>query len=234
MLEEVWYASYGSNLYAARFGCYLAGGQPPGAQRVYEGARDPSPPRATRAVTVPGQVYFALESLVWGGGMAFLDPEAPGTALLRAYRISTEQFADVCAQEMGQSSGSLEVHAALAALTTPGVTPGAAPGVAVAGHTRVPRYAYGSGRYETLVGLGEVEGVPMVSFTAPWSLAEAEVRAPSGAYLCMLGAGLMEAHGLDAQGAARYLAGLAGAAGHWTAETIEALLVERQADGLTG
>ena len=32
--DPVWYVAYGSNLRAARFGCYLAGGRPDGACRA--------------------------------------------------------------------------------------------------------------------------------------------------------------------------------------------------------
>ena len=47
--DPVWYVAYGSNLRAARFGCYLAGGRPDGACRTYDGCRD----RTRRAATSP-------------------------------------------------------------------------------------------------------------------------------------------------------------------------------------
>ncbi len=73
----IWYVAYGSNLSRARFGCYLTGGTPVGARRANPGARDPSPPRADTALTLPGQVYFADTSAMWGGGVAFYDAGVP-------------------------------------------------------------------------------------------------------------------------------------------------------------
>lgn len=43
-MEQVWYASYGSNLSSRRFSCYLCGGRPPGAIRTYPGAHDRTAP----------------------------------------------------------------------------------------------------------------------------------------------------------------------------------------------
>ncbi|TBO55765.1 histone deacetylase, partial [Streptomyces kasugaensis] len=39
-LGQVWYTSYGSNMYLERLACYLVGGRPPGAARGYPGCRD--------------------------------------------------------------------------------------------------------------------------------------------------------------------------------------------------
>lgn len=101
----LWYAGYGSNIDEDRFTCYLTGGRPPGARRENPGARDPSPPQAQRPVVLPGQMFFGWESATWGGGVAFLDARAEGTALARAYLITGEQFADVAAQEMHRTPG---------------------------------------------------------------------------------------------------------------------------------
>ena len=48
--DPVWYVAYGSNMSAARFGCYISGGRPPGARRTYLGCRDQSPPRPVHVV----------------------------------------------------------------------------------------------------------------------------------------------------------------------------------------
>ena len=37
--REVFYAAYGSNLCAERFGCYLSGGRPPGLARTHTRGR---------------------------------------------------------------------------------------------------------------------------------------------------------------------------------------------------
>jgi hypothetical protein len=95
----IWYLGYGSNLNRARFACYVEGGTPPGAGRTYAGCRDRTPPRDTTALTVPGRLTFAGESTVWGGGLAFLDPEGDGEVHGRAYLVTEEQLADVAEQE---------------------------------------------------------------------------------------------------------------------------------------
>ena len=50
--------------------------------------------------------------------------------------------------------------------------------------------AVGPGRYETLLCVGRHDGVPVVTFTAPWSLDEVVPAPPVPAYLAMLIAGL--------------------------------------------
>lgn len=207
----VWYVSYGSNMRADRFACYLAGGTPAGASHCYPGCRDPRPPRAARGCELPGGIYFATQSLVWGGGRAFYDTGLPGVAAARAYLVTESQFADVAAQEMGRQPGvDLALHGVLA----------------------TGRVQLGSGRYEALLYLGDHDGFPMLTFTAPWTAAEVDHVAPSPAYLRTLAAGLREAHGWDTHRVAGYLTGLPGCAGAWTEAAILALdSVEKAAPG---
>ncbi|MEV7028327.1 histone deacetylase, partial [Kitasatospora sp. NPDC093558] len=70
-MSLVWYAAYGSNLDAARMACYLAGGRPEGAVRDFPGCRDRRPARRDAATVLPGTLYFATHSPVWGGGRGF-------------------------------------------------------------------------------------------------------------------------------------------------------------------
>ncbi len=95
MTGLVWYVAYGSNLSQERFGYYLRGGQPPGAQRSYPGCRDQTPPRAVVGVRIPGRIRFGGVSLVWGGGLAYLDPEADGEVVARGYLIGVDQLDEV-------------------------------------------------------------------------------------------------------------------------------------------
>ncbi|MET7304279.1 histone deacetylase [Embleya sp. NPDC005575] len=200
--DLVWYAAYGSNMHAARLDCYLRGGRPPGGVRTYPGCRDPSAPRATRPVVLPGRMYFAFESKNWTGGLALYDPLDPGRTPARAYLLTRSQFGDLAAQEMYRAPG---VDPDLSTLATTG------------------RATLGPGRYETVVRVGAADGHAILALTAPWRSADAPWNAPAAAYLQHLRAGLAEAHGWSARRAARYLAGCPGAAGTWTAEAIAAL-----------
>ncbi len=189
----VWYASYGSNLCAERFHCYLRGGTPPGASGACRGARDPSPPRRDRALEIPHRLYFAGFSTMWDGAPCLIDTVAtPSTpARARAYLITWEQFEDVVAQENRRATSPIEF----------GVEPAdLAPGFS--------RHA-GAGRYDTLLCVGRIEEHPVVTFTSARTLAEAdaaaELRAPSPAYLTMLVAGLREAHGISDEAVVTYL-----------------------------
>ncbi|MDQ2727600.1 MAG: histone deacetylase [Actinomycetota bacterium] len=199
----IWYVSYGSNLSWTRFSCYLTGGTPPGARRPNRGARDPSAPRADAALTLPGQVYFAGTSAMWGGGVALYDPDLPASTLARGYLLTGEQFTDVMAQELGGAPG-----------TVPSL-----PALAVGDRVEMT-----SGRYGTLVVGGERDGVPTATFTAPWAMADVDCSTPSLAYLATLATGLSESHGLDVKAQAAYLAAIPGAAPHWGATSLAAAL----------
>lgn len=210
--DLVWYASYGSNMNAARFGCYLAGGIPDGGTRLYPGCRDPRPPVDTRGCELPGGIYFATMSPVWGGGRAFYDPRLPGAAFARAYLITSGQFADVVAQEMYREPGDdLDLSSVLAN------------GMA----------ALGPGRYETLLRAGSLDGYPVLTFTAPWSAAEVAPVAPSAAYLRMLATGLCDAHGWTVARAVEYLTELSGAHGTWTPQALLAALGQHDTPAAT-
>ncbi|MGH3775464.1 MAG: histone deacetylase [Pseudonocardiaceae bacterium] len=200
--ELVWYVSYGSNMSADRLTCYLAGGTPHGAQHAYSGCRDRRPPRRAFGCEISGGVYFATESTVWGGGRAFFDPELADTAAARAYLITSGQFADIAAQEMyGVAGADIDLGPVLA----------------------TGRAELGPGRYETLLHIGDLDGYPLLTFTAPWHADDVPWTVPSATYLRMLAAGLREAHGWDAHQVANYLAHLRGARGHWTPAAIASL-----------
>jgi hypothetical protein len=203
--ELVWYASYGSNMCLARLTAYLAGGCPPGSTHRHPGCRDSRPPRLAAPVLLPGSMYFATESLVWTGGVAYYDPSVPGEVAGRAWLLTAGQFADVAAQEMRRPP---DVDLDLATVL------------------RTGRAQVGPGRYETLVLVGHRGGVPVLTFTAPWAMADVAPTAPSARYLTMLAAGLREAHGWPPRRIARYLADRPGAAGTWRPEDVEHLLID--------
>ncbi|MER7706771.1 hypothetical protein ABTX81_28225 [Kitasatospora sp. NPDC097605] len=116
------------------------------------------------------------------------------------------QFSDIAAQEMGGGPGTdLDLATVL----------------------RTGRDPQGPGRYQTLVCPGTLDGFPVLTFTAPWTLAEAELNAPRARYLRNLASGLADAHGWSARRTAAYLSTRPGAAGHWTVDALLAALTGR-------
>lgn len=218
--DEVWYASYGSNMWWPRFRCYLEGGVPPGATstHVHDGARDSSSPSDSRLVRIPYRMYFARSAAAWDGrGVSFLDHvriDPDDGAWGRAWRISKEQFDDVVAQENRLRPGELSV-------ALDGLDPG---------DTREVT----DGWYGRLVVVDVLDDLPLVTFTSPRPMAGAAMNAPAGAYLRTLVLGLLEAADLDADhrdaasldpaAIGEHLAAAPGAAGHWTSSEIAALL----------
>ena len=198
-MEQVWYAAYGSNLSRKRFGYYLSGGRPTGAARSYPGARDRTPPARDHALLLPGRLYFAWESPTWTGGVAFYDPAAragPPTVAARAYLLTVQQFSDVAAQEMHRAPGAEVDVAGLLA--------------------HAPVATLGPGRYETLHRVGDLEGLPIVTFSAPWTLDTAPLYAPGTVYLRRIADGLREAHTWSADEICDYLLDCPGVQPAWS------------------
>ena len=199
---QVWYACYGSNLLRERFLCYLQGGRPAGATRTYPGARDRREPARDVPMTLPGDVFFGWSSPTWGGGIAFYHADADGAALARAYLVTDQQFSDVAAQEMRREPGTdLDLTTVL----------------------DERRHDTGPGRYESLHLVGELEGHPVLTFTA----ADPQVlqrNSPTQPYLEMIARGLSDAHGLGVEAIATYLAGRPGAQPDWDVDALRPLV----------
>jgi len=193
----LWYVAYGSNLLLERFACYILGGKAPGATRRNHPARDPSPPRAEAATFLDRPLRFAGHSAAWqGGGVAFVDPRPDPRAqtLARRYLVTREQFEDVLRQENADPEATCDL-AALAAAD---------------GAMRVSDGAYG-----LLLGLGEVEGVPLVTCTHPDPETGQEPNGPSKPYLQCVIAGLRQTYHLNHQGVVRYLGEVPGIRGRY-------------------
>lgn len=138
--------------------------------------------------------------------MAFYDPELPGTAAARGYLLTAGQFADIAAQEMHRPPGAdLDL-------------------IAVAADAG--RATLGPGRYETLLRLGVRDGVPMLTFTAPWRAAEVTWTPPAPVYLRMIAGGVRETHGWSVARTVDYLAGRPGVTGRWSRADLTGLVAE--------
>ncbi|MFC3997468.1 histone deacetylase [Nocardiopsis sediminis] len=199
----VWYASYGANMSADRFACYVAGGVPPGGKRANPGCRDRTPPRERRALWLAGGVHFAFTSRMWGGGLALYDPALPGATPACAYLVTAEQFTDIAAQEMYKAPGADHDLAEV---------------------LRTGRIVLGAGRYETLLHRGDLDGHPILTFTSHAPSTEVQATSPSARYLGTIGSGLRATHGWSAQRTGAYLASRPGTSGTWTGEEVAALL----------
>jgi hypothetical protein len=189
--DPVWYVAYGSNMSAARFGCYISGGRPRGARRTYLGCRDQSPPRRDVGIHLAGGLTFAGESTVWGGGMAFYNPHVDDELAARAYLLTFGQLSDVVAQEARRPVGidmSLD-----------------------GGVDR--RWPVPSVVYETLLNVGGRDGLPMFTMT---SLQNLEPKTPSAPYLRTMLDGLVEAFGWTAEQRAHYLLRARGVTPAWS------------------
>ncbi|MGH2759235.1 MAG: histone deacetylase [Actinomycetota bacterium] len=181
MTGLVWYAAYGSNLSRPRFDFYLRGGTPQGASHAYPGARDPTEPIDDRPWEIGRELVFGGNSRTWGGGVAFVDPDAEVKTKARLYLITAEQFADVVAQENWLPPGEVAV---------PGFDDGLEL-IVGADHT-----------YGLVLSLGALDGHPILTFTQHRGTRSA---APSTAYLRHIGAGLREAHAMSVDEIVDYL-----------------------------
>jgi len=194
----VWYVAFGSNMSSARLACYLRGGMPRGTVREYEGCRDPTPPRELRSLTITGQVRFAGESSVWGGGTAFYVPSDRGQVHARAYLLRLEQLADLVAQETRHPVGRPLVLAAT-------------------GSTR-----HGlSHVYDVLLDLGELEGHRLLTLSSSY---DHPTNPPSEAYVRTLLDGLAEGFALDVEATINYLARIPGMSPAWTEDRLRRLV----------
>ena len=210
-MTHVWYAAYGSNLHARRLAYYIQGGTPPGTGHTYPGFRDRTPPAKTTPLTLPGSIYFAWQSPVWTGGVGFYAAEPadgwPRGAAARGYLLAEQQFADLLTQEMYR-------------------TPGEADDIDLETVLRDGRAQLGPGRYETLVRAGDLDGIPILTFTSSWDPATVELRKPSARYIGMIASGLHESHEWPADRITAYLAELPGVQGHWPPAELASLIRE--------
>ncbi len=96
----VWYACYGSSLDSQRFGCYITGGTCAQNGKTYSGCRNTGYWSDSRIITHKGRMYFANSSASWSGkGVAFYSPDGEDKVIMRMYKITRGQLADIQKQE---------------------------------------------------------------------------------------------------------------------------------------
>lgn len=186
-IREVWYACYGSNIREERFLCYINGGTPPGALRNFVGCSDKSRPKQSKPITIDHQMYFAKHSPTWnGGGICFLKPEKDISArtLGRTYLINAGQFSDLVRQELKYEG---EITIDFEELRDKGYY-----------------NCLDDGRYGLLLHLGDIDGVPVITFTSEVYLKD-EINKPDETYLITIIKGLKEIYDLDNREIVRYL-----------------------------
>ena len=144
---------------------------------------------------MPGRLVFAWHSPTWDGSIAFHDPTGASEVLSTAYLLPRATFSDVVEQEMWRDPGA---DHDLTEVIGQG------------------RQVLGPGRYETLHRTGEIEGRPVLTFSADEPPehgpdgAGAVHDAPAPAYLATMARGLRRVHGLDDGAIADYLLGARG------------------------
>jgi len=196
--SHVWYASYGSNMNAERFSHYIQGGALTGTSRVYKGADDKTPPLADALLSLPHQMYFAGESSVWTGGVAYLGhSKSEDATLSKAYLITPNQFEQVVAEEGRRDDVP---HLDIPLLLSLG------------------RLTLGSRAYDEMLYVGEKDGFPVITFTSPRE--DRPYNKPAPAYLKMIALGLQDAHGLNNLEVEKYLLSKPGIKGSYTAEEL--------------
>lgn len=195
---RVWYAAFGSNCDGPRLAAYLAGGRLAATGVVHRGSADPSPPRDDRRWTFTGPLRFTGRSAAWGGATAVL-AHGPGRSLGRVWQLAWRQLEDVFAQEN---------DIAHRRLTLADARRGA---------------VLGEGRYGRLCHLGELDGLAVVTFTAP-DAGRQPAGAPSAVYLRTIVAGLLAAHPLAVDELAGWLLAADGVAHGWDRPALVALI----------
>lgn len=138
---------------------------------------------------MPGRLVFAWHSPTGDGSIAFHDPTGDGEVLSTAYLLTPAGLSDVVEQEMWRAPG---VEHDLTEVLGSG------------------RQVLGPGRYETLHLTGELDGRPVVTFSAD-DLALLEPGDPAPAYLRTMARGLRQTHRLDDDAIVDYLLAARGA-----------------------
>ncbi len=137
--------------------------------------------------------------------MAFLEH---GTSTIkslgRRHLITLAQFDDLIAQESRRPSSPMPID---------DLEPGR-------------HHLVGHGNYDNLIALDPVDGIPVVTFTAPSPPETREATPPSPAYLGTIVRGLADAHPLTDREIAERVLLSPGVAPHWHTDAIVDLMTD--------
>ncbi|MEH7382705.1 hypothetical protein V7138_19740 [Bacillus sp. JJ1533] len=204
MKDYVWYASYGSNINRDRFLCYIKGGRPKGSNETEVGCRDTSSPIDEGMFTIPYPLYFAKEAGRWDSkGVAFIDGSKNEKAMTysKKYLITSEQFLDVLKQENSGIQFDIDLTK-----------------VRESGAMVFRKRAW----YGKILYLGDENGYPIFTFTAPWDMNDVQFNKPSNEYLETIITGLKEYYSKEET--LRYLEDKPGISGNYTTDELGKLL----------
>ncbi|XP_010522651.1 PREDICTED: histone deacetylase 5-like [Tarenaya hassleriana] len=201
---DIWYATFGSNMWKPRFLCYILGGQAEGMKRACVGSMDKNLPKEILWETFPHRLFFGHESTVtWGeGGVAFVHPESnpEEKSHMCLYRITLEQFNDVLFQE---NHLNVDADSPLFDLTALDLIENKG--------SLSSSEAFLNGWYGNVVCLGKERGIPILTMTCPLShvekfkTGEFPLRPPAKAYANTLIRGLVEGGRLSEEEAKAYI-----------------------------
>ncbi|XP_010036766.2 histone deacetylase 5 isoform X1 [Eucalyptus grandis] len=200
---DIWYATFGSNMWKPRFLCYIEGGQVDGMQKPCSGSMDKSPPKEILWKTFPHRLFFGRESTrAWGlGGVAFLHPESKDEDIVHMclYKITLEQFNDVLLQENVSSYGMSSPFFDLTSLDCSKEK------------GSIDLEAVKNSWYHNVVYLGMEQDIPILTMTCNMSdiknfkSGKFPLRAPSEDYANTLIRGLVEGGQLSEEEAMSYI-----------------------------
>ncbi|GLT26884.1 hypothetical protein SLA2020_019240 [Shorea laevis] len=200
---DIWYATYGSNMWRSRLLCYIEGGKVEGMKKSCSGSMDRHPPKEIMWRTFPHCLLFGRESThTWGpGGVAFLHPKRDNQCKTHMclYRITLEQFNDILLQEnvsnYDMSSPLFDVDA-LNSISNKG---------------SISVEAVKEGWYHNVLYLGKEHEMPILTMTCPLSVIESfksgelPLRPPCKEYANILVKGLVEGNRLTEEVAKAYI-----------------------------
>ncbi|CAN0871089.1 Histone deacetylase 5 [Linum grandiflorum] len=200
---DIWYATFGSNMWQSRFRCYIEGGRVEGMQKACAGSADKHPAKEIIWKTVPHRLFFGHESTrTWGpGGVAFLNPESSRDEKTHMclYRITLEQFNDVLLQENVSSHDMSSPVFDLTDLSS------------AENQGSISLEVFKNGWYHNVVCLGKEHGIPILTMTCTVSDVEKfrggefPFRAPCKEYANTLIRGLVEGGQLSEEEANAYI-----------------------------